>query len=391
MEKLSVIQYVGDNSVLVAKSVEQDFFSKSAIIVNESQEALLYKDGQALDLFPSGRHELNTENLPLFKRIFARFFDRKNGPVSCYIYFINKATVMDMLWGTDSPIDLMDPVYKILIAVRANGQMGVRVVDSRKFVVKLVGQLSDFTISDVKRCIKGVLMACVKRTLATAIATENTSILEIQARLLELSSTIQNLINDMIRQEYGIEVTSFFVNTIDTPQEYLAKLRAVREKRMQAESELDMDVERRRRMAEADAHARAVQGYTYQDERRFDVMQDAARNAGPAGVGMGVGMGVAMGQGLGAGIGRATADAMGAMTATPNYQNAPQSGVGAPAPGTAGKTCPVCGTVCDDNAKFCSGCGSKLPDKPVAKFCQNCGTKLDGVARFCPNCGNKVG
>ena len=58
--QLDVIQYVGDNNVLVSKSTITNFNTKSQLIVNESQEALFYKDGQALDLFASGRHSLNT-------------------------------------------------------------------------------------------------------------------------------------------------------------------------------------------------------------------------------------------------------------------------------------------------------------------------------------------
>jgi membrane protease subunit (stomatin/prohibitin family) len=37
------------------------------LIVNESQEAILFKGGQALDLFPSGRHTLQTANIPILK------------------------------------------------------------------------------------------------------------------------------------------------------------------------------------------------------------------------------------------------------------------------------------------------------------------------------------
>ena len=35
------------------------------VIVNQSQEAILYKSGKALDLFGPGRHTLKTQNIPL--------------------------------------------------------------------------------------------------------------------------------------------------------------------------------------------------------------------------------------------------------------------------------------------------------------------------------------
>jgi membrane protease subunit (stomatin/prohibitin family) len=39
------------------------------LIVNQSQEALFYKGGQALDLFGPGTHTLSTGNLPLLSKL----------------------------------------------------------------------------------------------------------------------------------------------------------------------------------------------------------------------------------------------------------------------------------------------------------------------------------
>ena len=65
-----VISCVTDNNTLVKKSCIENFNTQSQLIVNESQEALFYKEGQALDLFGPGRHALITENLPLFRKFF---------------------------------------------------------------------------------------------------------------------------------------------------------------------------------------------------------------------------------------------------------------------------------------------------------------------------------
>ena len=63
------------------------------MIVNESQEAIFYKDGQALDLFKSGRHSLTTDNLPFLKRLFGKIFNN-NTPFSCAVFYINKVNVL---------------------------------------------------------------------------------------------------------------------------------------------------------------------------------------------------------------------------------------------------------------------------------------------------------
>jgi membrane protease subunit (stomatin/prohibitin family) len=352
MSDLSIIRFDGSNNALVVKSIEKDFFSKTDIIVNESQEALLYKDGKAMDLFTAGRHKLNEDSLRAFKRFFGNLFGKSGA--SCNIYFINKATVMDVSWGTNSPITMMDPVYDIMIVVTAYGQLGVRVTDSYKFVTKLVGQLPEFSIDNLKKSIKGVLVACIKRTIAGAIMEEKVSILEVNAHILDISQRIQSLVNKYIADEYGIEVVNLYVESISTADEYLDKLRRVKEKRMEALNDIDIDAIRTTRMGEAKAKSRAMQGFTYQDERRFDVLETAAKNAAVAAAAF-----------------DANKDAL--------------SATGAPAAGAS--VCPSCASPVAAGAKFCANCGAKMPEN---RFCSQCGAKVAAGAKFCPACGSKI-
>ena len=59
----------GDNQTFVWKYPGEDFNTASQLIVHESQEAVLFKDGQALDLFGPGRYTLQTENIPLLNNL----------------------------------------------------------------------------------------------------------------------------------------------------------------------------------------------------------------------------------------------------------------------------------------------------------------------------------
>lgn len=65
MKIVDLIKYEGDNKTFVWKHPSEDFNTLSQLVVHESQEALLFKDGQALDLFGPGRHTLHTKNIPL--------------------------------------------------------------------------------------------------------------------------------------------------------------------------------------------------------------------------------------------------------------------------------------------------------------------------------------
>ena len=62
MEIANVIKYEGDNSTFIWKHPCEDFYTSTQLIVHESQEAIFFLNGQALDLFGAGRHTLETQN-----------------------------------------------------------------------------------------------------------------------------------------------------------------------------------------------------------------------------------------------------------------------------------------------------------------------------------------
>lgn len=371
--RLDVIRYEGDNNVLVAKSYIENFNTKSQLIVNESQEAIFYKDGQALDLFVSGRHSLDTENLPFFKRIFNKVF-KGDTPFACEVFFINKVSVLDMMWGTDAPITLEDPKYHLIVGVRSNGQTGIRVIDSRKFVVKIVGQLKEFTIDNVKRTIKGAMMSSVKDIIAKTIIDQGVSILDVSTKLRDMSVLVQDQLNVTLA-EYGLEVTNFYINTLFVNPDELAKLKETKEKYLEAMTDIDIEAIKTVRMGEAMAKARSVQGYTYQEERTYDVLHGAATNEGSAGTIMGAGMGLGMGVGMGGMMNNAFQQATNSVSPTTTQTL------------EATVTCPSCKASVKKGSKFCPECGTPMP---VNKFCSECGTKLEAGAKFCPECGTKV-
>lgn len=369
---LDVLKYEGDNKTLVHKEFIENFNTKTQLIVNEAQEAIFYKDGQALDLFKSGRHSLDTNNLPFFKKFFGAIFNRST-PFSCEIFYINKVNVLDIFWGTATPIVVEDPKYHLIVGVRSNGQTGLRVTDSRRFVLKVVGQLQEFTVDNVKQSIKGILMAHIKDLIAKSIINNNVSILEIPGQLIDLSKQIQEALNKEL-EDLGLEVTKLFINTIACDEKDIARLRASKEKYLAAMTDIDIEAIKTVKMGEALAKSRNIQGYTYQDERKFDVLQDAAKNEGTGSSLMGAGIGLGMGAAIGGGIGAAATNTASILT----EQAKPQENT---------IQCANCGSAIKVGSKFCSECGTPVPTK---RFCSECGAQVDPSAKFCPSCGNKL-
>lgn len=379
MSLLEVISYTGDNNTLVHKVNCEDLNTCSQLIVNESQEALLFKSGQALDLFPAGRHSLKTENLPVIKRIFSGIFGGGK-PFPCEVIFINKVSILDIQWGTATPIQLEDPKYHLIINVRANGQTGIKIKDSRRFVLNVVGQLSDYTVDSVRKSIKGMMITSIKEAVAVAIVEKGISILEISTRLSELSDIIIQKLNDRI-VDLGIEANHFSLDWVGAEDGDLEELKKARDAMVKGFAEADIEAYKLTKVSEARAKAREMEGYTYQEERRFAVLEGAAKNEGAAGgfINMGVGLGV------GAGI----AGDVRNMTAEMRNGGEQQQQVAATA--VSERVCPSCGNKVPSNCKFCPMCGNALPElAPQASFCPQCGTKCAPGSKFCMNCGNKL-
>ena len=211
----SVIKYEGDNSTFIWKHPCEDFNTTTQLIVHESQEAIFFLNGQALDLFGPGRHTLETQNIPLLRRII-NIPTGGESPFHCEVYFINKTEQMAIRWGTDSKVQYVEPTYKFPISIGASGEMALSVNDSRKLLVKLVGTERVLDRQQLTTYFRSILMAKVKTYIAQAMRTNAINIFEIDENLETFSADIQQrLIPDFL--DYGVQLKRFYVTTVVKP------------------------------------------------------------------------------------------------------------------------------------------------------------------------------
>ncbi|MBQ8579872.1 MAG: SPFH domain-containing protein [Oscillospiraceae bacterium] len=241
---VSVIQYEGDNSVFVWKHPIEDFNMGSQLIVHESQEAIFFMNGQALDLFGPGRHTLETENMPVLKQIY-HVPTGSQTPFHAEVYFINKTVQMGLKWGTDTRVRFIDPASGIPLDIGAAGEMNMQVCDSRKLLTKLVGTTQSLAYDEMglKNFFRAPLMTEIKSYLASTIKQQQLDIMAIDEQLGILSDALKNRIAPKL-EEYGITIPQFYVSYISLPQDEnfakLQKMRAdsyikVREKQLETE------------------------------------------------------------------------------------------------------------------------------------------------------------
>ena len=428
----SIIKYEGDNETLVWKHPIEDFNFGSQLIVHESQEAIFFRDGQALDLFGAGRYTLQTQQLPLLEKIYKLPTDTE-GTFHSEVYFVNLATQMGIKWGTDSKVRLFDPASGLHIEIGASGEFNIRVTNSRKLLLKVVGttgglgQEQLLGIGNGKGFFRSMVMTQVKSFLAQTIKENSIDILEIDEHLMALSGALRERINAAL-DEYGLTMPEFYVSRIVTPdddpnfrrmkEQYAEQYLLVRQegiRKAEAEAAADRkaveaqtaarmkiigaqgeaealkiqkqaEAEAYRMQAEAEAAEMRMKGYTYQQETSRQVGMEAMKNglgggANAAGaLGDLAGLGVSLGA-MGSVIGM-TKDALNPMT-----QDAAQMGAAVGAAVAGGWDCPVCGHK-NITTNFCPDCGGKKPEAKTGWDCAQCGTK-NIQSKFCPNCGAK--
>lgn len=387
-EIVNVIKYEGDNSTFIWKHPKEDFNSLSQLVVHENQEAIFFMDGKALDTFGPGRYTLETRNIPLLSK-FINIATDGISPFHCEVYFINKTERMAIKWGTDSRVQYVEPTYGFPISLGASGEMAIKVNDGRKLLLKLVGTESEFTQSHLSAYFRGVMMTRVKTYIARVMKEKALNIFEIDQNLLEFSEAIKELlVPDFI--EYGIDLEKFFVSIVLPPKNdaqyekfkelHFRQYADIAEAKIRQQVALiDSETDAKKKIIEAKAMAekRVTEGYTYSQERGFDIAESAAQNEGVGEfTNMGVGIGVM--SGIGGTIGTVMKDSI---------SNAFDAGSGSAPSEAENGFCENCGSKISMGAMFCEMCGTKVKES----HCSKCGYKLGPTGNYCPKCGSKRG
>lgn len=352
MAIVEVIKYDGTPDVFAWKYPNCELGTWTQLIVNETQEAILFKGGKVCDVFRAGRHTLSTENIPILSKVVNLPFGGRS-PFTAEVWFINRAFNLDIKWGTQTPIQLQDPKYKVFVPVRAFGQFGIQIDDSQKFLLKLVGTLPKFDRTSILKYFRGVYLTKAKDAIASYLVHKNVSILEINAYLDEISDYLKERMAPVF-DEYGIRLSSFYVNDISVPEED----NAVKQLKKALAKRAEMD----------------IVGYSYQQERSFDTLEGAATNPNSMQGGF---MGAGIGLGMGVGVGGAMGHQFSNLTQTINTAET--------------KTCPKCNATIDKTSRFCNRCGfdTESSGKTASIKCSACGAALTTDSKFCMTCGKR--
>lgn len=374
-----VWQPQGSEVVYAYRYPASNLSTYTQLIVQESQEALLFSKGKLMGKFGPGKHTLNTENLPILRSLYGIPFGGKN-PFTAEVWFVNKVQTFSIDWKIDR-MSIHDVDYNTNLPLVASGQYGLKVVDSEKFLIKLVGTHYTFTQREMTEQSYGEFCSKTKSSIMQFMIANKVGYKQISAFLDPISSNLRIQMQEFW-SNLGLELTKFYVTSI----------------------ELDDSTEDGRRIRDAIAQqaSMSITGHTWQQEQVFGTANNAIDGMGNIG-GQGGLLGSLLAIQMMGGMANA-GSGVGTNVMQPNYNQPTFGGQATPMDTVSQQTpqvreiyCANCSKKFSSNQAFCPHCGKKYSpcprcgsdNVPTAHRCVSCGAPLSQVASntTCSSCG----
>ena len=237
----------------------------SQVIVRETQRAVFFRDGQALDVLGPGRHTIATANLPVLTGIIGTAFNDRT-PFTAEVYYVSMREFADRKWGTPQPIIVKNPGMGLGVALlQAYGTYSFQVSDAQQFVTQIVGASSNYRAAEIENRLRVMLLSKLQDLLTETAAKH--SVVELLALTEELGAGVRAKGQDDFAA-LGLTLKSFYIGNIKPSEKSAEELRAM--------GMLDMQ--------------------TYTQLQAADALRDAAKNqSGGAGLTAGIGAGMGLG------------------------------------------------------------------------------------------------
>ncbi len=301
MAIIDVVKYQFQEGEVVHRFLSEGLRWGTRVVVYPGQVAYFAKGGQICDEFPEGTYTLSTQNIPVLNNLVNLPYGG-DSPFQADVWFVNLLSKLDYKWGTETPIQIEDPKYGIIVPVRAYGQYGFKIADPRKFIQHLAGNRNSFDGTLLHSYFRGILLSHLTEILSSKMLTDKVSFLEVNSHLLELSQYSHQQLSTMFA-EYGVELLNFNIISVNVPED-------------------DESVQELKRAKSIMARLQITGKDTYRMQRTFDVMETAAANESAGGnmlnAGVGLGAGVTVGQQFFAHAGSMLDDVPPAIS-SPNY------------------------------------------------------------------------
>lgn len=269
---MEVLEFLDNSGIVLVKRFPENGSLEikwgSQLTVRESQDAIFFRDGKALDVFGAGRHVLKTQNIPVVGKWVTSFGYGPDSPFRAEVVFIGKQLFPNLKWGTKEPILFRDSELQ-MIRLRSYGSFSIQVQDSMLFVNKVVGTMGLYTTSVIEDYLRGFIISKLNVVLGKMLK----SVFDIPVIMDDLNLVFRTELQTDF-EGLGLTLHDLYIQSISVPEEVQAMIDT--RSGMNAVGNLDQ----------------------YMKLKVADSLSDAAKNNGNAGAGMGLGVGLGMGMAM---------------------------------------------------------------------------------------------
>ena len=188
------------------------------LIVRESQVVQFVYLGQFGDKFGPGKYTLTTDNIPVLTRLKGWKYGFES-PFKADVYYVVTRLFTGNKWGTSNPVMMRDADFGI-VRLRAFGTYDFRIVDPPKFLKEVAGTDQHFRLDEFSDAMRSRLVS----VFSDALASSKVPALDVAARYTELGQALLPLINPVLNEKYGIEMSSFILENVSVPPEVEAAI-----------------------------------------------------------------------------------------------------------------------------------------------------------------------
>ena len=174
----------------------------------------------------------------------------------------------------------MDATLGFPVSARAFGKWGAKINDVRSFVTQVVGTQSGASSDKIHSYFIGQVVQSFSRFLSGVIARGEASILQVSALMTELSTEASKDIS-LEFSKFGVDLVNFNIESINIPDEEMAKIQDVFAKTLEAKELSKVEV-----------------GGAFAAIKSFEVLNNAATNQSDGSIGAMLGAGIGLGAGL---------------------------------------------------------------------------------------------
>nr|WP_315092315.1 SPFH domain-containing protein [uncultured Alloprevotella sp.] len=241
----------------------------SKLIVAPGQGCVVVYDGKVSGVLTEPDvYSMETSNHPFITSLL-NLAQRSESEHKMRFYFFRTAEVVNVLWGTASPVKYIEPDYKLPVTLGACGNFSIKIADARRMFTTLLGTISNYSVADAQELVSSRIVA----PLSSFLAEKAYPYREVDSHLMDLSNELKARTATELEQ-LGLELTDFRVNSVTFDEDTMERIGRIANMtaEQRAAAEVDLD---------------------YVSMQKLEALRDAARNEGGlAGAGLQLGAGV---------------------------------------------------------------------------------------------------